>query len=562
MTSETQNSLLAFALCFGILFGFNYITDRNSNKNANVKTTTTEMVAPAAQGPLLKRTDALKQTSRVPFQNGCLAGSINLTGAKIDDVSLTQYKETTDHQSPPVRWMNPQQTAEAFYAQVVWTSDGGACPCPTAATTWSLAGSSPKALTPSTPITLVWSNSIGVVFERTISMDEGYLLTFSDKIMNLSGQDLAFSPICELWRAQSALTERVSTVHEGGIAYCDDHLTELTFAKLNKSKSLSKNFSNGWLGFTDKYWLSAWVNINNQDATATIRSLQDKFLCRVQESSTTLKAGETLEVKHSLFTGAKSLDVLDQYADQGIKKLDLSVDFGWLYFLTKPLYYLLKWLGTLLHSIAWALVVMTILSKALTYPLARSSFRSMNKMKAFQPKLEQLKRRYGDDKMRLNEELLKLYKKEQINPASSMWPMFIQIPIFFCLYKVFSIGLEMRHAPLALWIHDLSAPDPTTVFNLFGLIPWNPPAMLQIGALPLLMCATMLLQQILTPQPMDKNQKVMMFLMPVFFLVMFSSCPSGLILYWTLSNLLSIVQQMAMMRKENKPGQTAIKRES
>lgn len=548
MTSEAKNAVVAFALCFVILFTFNtFLGPKTSVSRAAASVEAEEPVV--AEMPL-SREDALAREQRVPFHNGLISGSINLAGAKVDDLSLVNYRQTTDPLSPPVILLNPQQTEEGYYAQVIWKNSvevaAAPCECPTSQTVWSLKGGSPSCLTPTSPIVLVWSNSKGVVFERTIALDKQYVLTFTDRISNMSGEVLQLSSACELWRVKTPQAERASSVHEGGIAYLDGKIHELTFRKLSSHKTLFKDFKEGWVGFTDKYWFTSFVGATN--STTVLRSFTDKFLCQVNEAPRLIKAGQTLEVSHRLFAGAKSLDVLDGYAAQGIKKLDLAVDFGWLYFLTKPLYYLLKILGGWLGNMALAVLVMTLLSKAVTYPLATSSYRSMAKMKELQPKMDLIKKRYGDDKTRMNMEIMKLYKKAEFNPLSSIVPMFIQVPIFFCLYKVFSIGLEMRHAPLALWIHDLSAPDPTTVFNLFGLIPWTPPSFLQIGLLPLIMGGTMLLQQALAPQAGDATQRKMMYFMPILFLFMFASFPSGLVLYWTVNNILSIIQQFVMGR--------------
>lgn len=552
MTSDTKNAVVAFVLCSAVLFGFNYFVGPKTP--VEQPSGQAETLAPLPSAAPVDRGVALAQDQRVTFHNDWVSGSINLAGAKVDDLSLTKYKQTTEPKSPPVTLLNPQTTADAYFAQLLWKNSSEMavtpCECPTSQTVWSLAGDSPACLTPTSPVTLVWSNTKGVVFERKITLDAHYMLTFTDKISNMSGGDVQLASSCELWRAKTPQTGQVSSVHEGGIAYLDDKLQDITFRKLNNKKTILKDFREGWAGFTDKYWFASFVGGTN--STAVIRSFPDKFLCQVNEAPCLIKAGQTLEVSHRLFAGAKSLDVLDAYAAKGIKKLDLAVDFGWLYFLTKPLYYLLRFLGNFLGNWALAIVVMTLLSKAVTYPMASSSYRSMAKMKALQPKMEQLKKRYGDDKTKLNMELMKLYKKEQFNPMSSIVPMFIQIPIFYCLYKVFAIGLEMRHAPLALWIHDLSAPDPTSLFNLFGLIPWTPPSFLQIGLLPLIMGGTMLLQQVLAPQTGDASQRKMMFFMPLIFLFMFASFPSGLVLYWTLNNILSIIQQFVMERT-NRP---------
>jgi YidC/Oxa1 family membrane protein insertase len=376
----------------------------------------------------------------------------------------------------------------------------------------------------------------------------------TDRVTNNSPHEVHLSQRSEIARRnrdQSSKAAASSSVHEGGIGCFDKSLKEISFDKLENGDSVNCTASNGWAGFTDKYWLTSFVIKDTSSVKVNIVKDLALLKCSAVTGDISVKPGESIEYKNLIFAGAKELGVLEKYEKAyGISKFDLAVDFGWLYFLTKPLFYLLHLLFSLLGNMALAIVLLTVLSKIVLFPFAKKSHLSMARMKDLQPKLERLKQLYGDDKVRMNEEMLRLYRSEKINPVSGCLPLLAQMPIFFCLYKVFSVSIEMRHAPLFFWIKDLSAPDPSSLFNLFGLIHWIPPHFLQIGVLPILMGATMFWQQKLSPQPADSSQAKMMYLMPVIFLFMFAAFPAGLVLYWTVSNVLAIAQQMFMMRKK------------
>lgn len=553
--SETKNIVLTFAICFVVLFGFNYFSGirqaQEIEQDLKIANYFNQDSTPQKFEKILSREDILRQNPRLPFQNKDIKGSINLKGAKIDDLLLVNYKKTTDEKSGFVELLNPLNSENPYYAQILWINEAqkeenSAIEYPNENTLWSLAKDSPLTLTPETPVTLTWSNSIGIVFERTFSMDKLYMLFITDRIFNKSEKNLKIIPFCEIIHAPKNLTSRSSSVHEGGIGYFDNTLKEITFSQLKKGKNIEEKILEGWMGFTDKYWLTSFILKNPYESKVVLNESKGFSHCSITGKTLSLNAHESLEHKNMFFAGAKVLKYLDQYKMQGIKKFDLAVDFGWFYFLTKPLFYVMQFFNNLLGNLALAIVFLTLLSKIISFPMAKSSYKSMARMKEMQPKIEILKQRYGNDKVKVNEEMMRLYKKEKINPVSGCLPMLIQMPIFFCLYKVFSISIEMRHAPLAFWIKDLSAPDPTSLFNLFGLIPWTPPTFLQIGILPLIMGGTMFLQQKLTPQPSDPTQAKMMYLMPLIFLFMFSSFPAGLVLYWTISNILSIIQQLCL----------------
>lgn len=558
--SETKNALVAFGLCFAILYGFSWFTD--IKRAQEIPTDVTSEIAAHANttvqeaSPKLSRSDALALSSRVPVENAHVKGSLNLKGARLDDLSLTDYKETTDPESGFVELLNPDGSASPYYAEVEWSCKG-AVEMPNETTVWSVAPGSNATLTPTTPVTLTWTNPQGVTFERAFSIDDLSMVFVTDRIHNPTDKALTVTPSCVLVKAQRT-EKRTTSVHEGAVGLlgetprdaADGTLKELAFEKLRKGKVLNGVLSEGWVGFTDKYWLTSFVFKNSFVSHVTVQGDENTSRCLVTGPELTIDARGDLEFKNMLFAGAKVLKTLDHYKAQGVKKFDLSVDFGWLYLLTKPVFYLLQFLYSALGNLAVAIVLLTILSKAALFPMAQSSFRSMQRIKELQPKMELIKRQFGKDRLRMNQELALLYRREKISPMAGFLPLLIQLPIFFCLYKVFAISIEMRHAPLGGWIRDLSAPDPTSLFNLFGLLPWTPPAFLQIGVLPLIMGGTMVLQQKLSPQPTDPAQAKMMYIMPLIFLFMFSSFPSGLVLYWTVSNILSILQQALLLRKK------------
>lgn len=553
--SDDKRMLVMLVLSCLVLWGFNLFMGSNQKNQID------QHAAAAAQyvnqmqkteAPKdMPRESALSASQRIPLHSGKLRGSINLKGAKVDDLILLDYPQTTSKDSSPVVLLSPKETKEYYYAQTRWASPTAELALPDENTPW-VAVNPNIALTPQTPVTVRWASPAGVVFERTFAIDERYMITIFDRVLNHSGQPIQIAAERSIVRCAPEKKRTTTSVHEGGIGYFGDGLKEVRYDKLLKGTQVEKTATNGWAGFTDKYWLTAFVIKDTAPAQVRMRAHENHMECTVQSALITLADSKNTEYRSLFFAGAKVLKDLDSYAaTHQIEKFDLAVDFGWFYFLTKPLFYLLQIFHKLFHNLGVAIIVLTILTKIISYPLAKSSYVSMARMKEVQPKVDLLKKRYGDDKVKMNEEMLKLYRKHKISPASGCLPLLLQMPIFFCLYKVFTISIEMRHAPFALWIRDLSAPDPTNIFTLFGLLPWSPPSMLQIGILPLIMGASMLLQQKLTPQPADPMQAKMAYIMPLVFLFMFASFPAGLVLYWTVSNILSIGQQI-MMRKNSK----------
>ena len=369
--------------------------------------------------------------------------------------------------------------------------------------------------------------------------------------MNNGSEEIKLQPFGRVTRVGTPQTSGYYILHEGAIGVVEDRLKEFDYSKLTKEKEVIQASKGGWVGFTDKYWLVALVPDQNLSVQTRFSGTEaEMYRAEINNGEHILKPGTSLDYKQHLFSGAKVLRLLDAYEEkQGFKRFDLAVDFGWFYFVTKPLFYVLEFLHQLLGNLGVAILILTVFVKILFYPLANKSFNSMARMKIMQPQMEKIKQKYANDKMRMNQELMELYKREKINPMSGCLPMLIQAPIFFCLYKVFFVTIEMRHAPFFGWIHDLSAPDPTSFFNLFGLLPWDAPSFLVIGALPLLMGATMILQQRLNPQPVDATQAKIMLIMPLMFTYLFASFPAGLVIYWAWSNILSIAQQMLITHR-------------
>ncbi len=555
--SEQRNLVLAVGLSLAILIGFNYFYERPkvtelSHQVEVEKTQQNKQVLSAKQPKELisqvekiARPEAINATSRVVISTPKLRGSINLEGGRLDDLTLVGYHETTNSNSPEITLLNPNNAADSYFVDFGWEGEGR---LPDANSLWKLDTSKKVStqLTSSQPITIYWENGMGLRFERTFSVDEDYLFSISDRVINNNQNEFKLSSTAQITRIGTPKTSGYYILHEGAIGVIEGRLKEFDYQKLTKEKNIEQVTTGGWIGFTDKYWLVALIP--DQKTAVQTRFKGDQvheiYSSEFVSPEQTLKPGQSVEVKQSVFAGAKILRLLDAYeTNLGIDRFDLAVDFGWFYFLTKPLFYVLEFLHQLFGNLGVAILILTVFVKLLFYPLANKSFKSMARMKAMQPKMEALKQRYGNDKVRMNQELMELYRKEKINPMSGCLPMLIQAPIFFCLYKVFFVTIEMRHAPFFWWIHDLSAPDPTSVFNLFGLLPFAAPSFLMIGAWPLIMGATMVLQQRMNPQPADPAQAKVMMIMPIMFTYLFASFPAGLVIYWAWSNILTIAQQ-------------------
>jgi YidC/Oxa1 family membrane protein insertase len=518
--------------------------------------------APVAGQPEhpLSRAEALAKSQRIEFDTQQIRGSIALTGGRIDDVALKRYHETVDPNSPFIELLSPSGSPHPFYAEFGWLAGSGtAVKVPTSETVWRQQGAG--SLGVGQPVTLVWDNGEGLQFRRTIAIDERYLFSIRDEVVNRAEAPVTLSPYALISRHGTPPTLGYYILHEGLIGVLGDQgLQEVTYKSIDEKKRMTFKVSNAWLGITDKYWAATLLpdvsaQLQAEFAAGTIGSVstyQTDYLLDPQ----TIAPGTTGSAETRLFAGAKEVSVVDGYEKAlHLNRFELLIDWGWFYFITKPMFKLIHYFYQLVGNFGVAILIVTVLVKLLFFPLANKSYASMAKMKALQPQMQAVRERYPDDKVKQQQEMMELYKKEKINPLAGCLPIIIQIPVFFSLYKVLFVTLEMRHAPFFGWIRDLSAPDPTTVFNLFGLIPWDPSHLpmlgpfLMIGAWPLVMGFTMWLQMKLNPAPPDPTQKMMMDWMPVIFTFMLANFSAGLVIYWAWNNLLSVIQQSIIMRK-------------
>lgn len=507
--------------------------------------------ARTAPAPSVTRQERLKASARIPIQSPSLTGSINLRGLRIDDVTLKNYNMTVDEDSPPVTLLSPAGGKDSYFAEFGWLSGANTMALPEANTQWQ---TQDRELGDGQSVRAFWENGQGVRFERTISLDDNYMFTVEQRVVNTTGEALTLYPYGLISRNFDDTGEHFFILHEGPLGVFNQGLEEVSYSSLRDDGQIDFKQSKGWLGITDKYWLAALVPDKNLtfNAKMTYRNEQNRNLYQVDYTGAgvTIAAGETASMTHRFFAGAKKVKLLDQYSlHYNIPLFDRAVDFGWLYFMTKPFFFALDFFNNYLGNFGLAIMALTICIKLLLFPLANKSYKAMSQLKLLMPKIQEIKERHGDDKMAMNQAIMKLYQEEKVNPASGCLPILIQIPIFFALYKVLFVTIEMRHADFYGWVNDLSAPDPTTVFNLFGLIPWDPPSFLMIGAWPLIMCGTMILQQKLNPKPNDPTQAMVMQWLPFIFLFLFASFPAGLVIYWAWNNSLSIAQQWVIMKR-------------
>nr|HRQ82212.1 membrane protein insertase YidC [Azospirillaceae bacterium] len=509
------------------------------------------LAAVADRAALLKQ--QAESGQRVRIDTPSLHGSINLVGGRLDDLTLALYRETTDPKSPEIVLFAPANTAQGYYADFGWVAESGGVKVPGPDARWT----APQGATlkPDQPVTLTWDNGAGLVFERTFAVDKDYMFTVTQRARNASGETVRLIPYGLTARHGTPHTAGYYILHEGPLGVFDGKLDEQKYADLKSKGTVSRQSTGGWIGITDKYWLAALLPDQNQPFTGrfvhSTRGLEDRYQVDVMGAAAEVAPQAATEQTIRLFAGAKQVRLLDAYSDAlGVKNFDLAIDFGWFYFLTKPFFYALDFIAAAVGNFGVAILLFTVVVKAVFFPLANKSYVSMSQMKKLGPQIQVIRERFADDKMRQNQELMALYKREKVNPVSGCLPILIQIPVFFALYKVLFVTIEMRHAPFFGWIHDLSAPDPTTIFNLFGLIPWSPPAFLMLGVWPIIMGVTMWAQMKLNPTPPDPIQQKIFGFMPFVFTFMLASFPAGLVIYWAWNNLLSIIQQYVIMRKQ------------
>ena len=503
---------------------------------------------------------AAAEADRIEVTSPTLHGSISLVGGRIDDLTLAQYRETLKKDSPEVVLLSPTGSDASYFAEFGWLGDAGVS-VPTAKTRWQADGT---ALTPETPLTLRWDNSQGLGFEKKLSLDKEYLFTFATTVTNNSDKAVTLYPYGRIQRSYNeSKTEHFAILHEGPLAVFNNTLTDVNYEELREDGAHKTEGTRGWLGFTDKYWLTAMVPDKGFSFDATMKLLPSpgvdaeteaaNYQVDYRAEAVVIEPGQKITLTNHLFAGAKKVSVLDDYRDRlGFPLFDRAVDFGMLYFLTKPIFTLLDGLYGVVGNFGVAILILTVIIKGVMFPLANKSYTAMSQMKILMPKIKDIQTRHKEDKLKMNTEIMELYKREKVNPMSGCLPILIQIPVFFALYKVLFVTIEMRHAPFFGWIKDLSAPDPTNIFTLFGLVDWSAPSFLHLGVWPIIMCATMVIQQRLNPKPTDEMQAKVMAWMPYMFLFLFAGFPAGLVVYWAWNNTLSIMQQRYIQWKLEK----------
>ncbi|NHF73805.1 membrane protein insertase YidC [Paracoccus xiamenensis] len=544
--------------------------------------------APVATGPQ----DPSASAARVNIQSDSLSGSISLAGGRVDDLLLTKYRETLEANSPYVRLLTPTDSnfvettetgssvapggaletvvSKPYYAVYGWSPAAGTDPAavPNASTVWQL--ETGEMLTPSTPVTLRWDNGQGQIFRRTFAMDDKYLFTVTQSVENTAGTPFAAAPYGIIARHGQPDTQNYFVLHEGAVAMTDGELFESKYKNLTKLDPVEREgraevvdvAENGWIGFTDKYWMTTLAPKPGQPFTAVAKYTDgaDIYQTETRFPVVTVAPGASASSESYLFAGAKEWETIRGYEESpGIQRFVDSIDWGWFYFLTKPIFRVLHWLNAMIGNMGWSIIALTFILKAIVFPLARKSYVSMARMRELQPEMEAIKERTGEDRQKYQQEVMALYKREKVNPAAGCLPILIQIPIFFSLYKVIFVTLELRQAPWLGWIRDLSAPDPSSILNLFGLLPWDVPArdsmlgILSLSLMAIILGISMWMQQKLNPAPTDPAQKMIFAWMPWIFMFMLGGFASGLVLYWITNNVITIGQQYAIMSMHGHP---------
>ena len=565
MNPDTRNLIAAICLSMSVLIGYQILfgepTQQNVKKEQQLVDKNNEPSIELPKDNNTSLTEVTKKTrniDRINIINDELQGSISLLGARIDDLVLKKYRKTLDPESDQIRFLKKIDEREPFFIQFGWSSPNKN-KVPNGNTVWK---GSKSSLDPNNPVTLTWNNGEGLKFSQIISIDDNYMIKVIQKVKNETNNSVNLYPYGLIRRSGEPKTTDFFVLHEGPLGVFDGSLKEHSYSDLKetgqKGMSIKTEENGGWIGITDKYWMAALIPDQNTNSNFTFRyvnnsaSYQTDFLGELSK----IPANGEIEIVSRVFSGAKKLNLLDKYEeDLKIKNFDLAIDFGWFYFLTKPFFYALSWANNILGNFGLAILAITVVVKIIFFPLANKSYKSMARMRVLTPQLQLLRERFGNDRQKMNMEMMALYKREKVNPAAGCLPILVQIPVFFALYKVLFVSIEMRQAPFFGWIKDLSALDPTSIFNLFGLLPYSTdflPDFLNLGIWPLLMGATMVLQQRLNPKPPDPVQAQIFAWMPVVFTFLLATFPAGLVIYWTWNNLLSIAQQWIITRKINK----------
>ena len=565
MNPETRNLVAAISLSMAVLIGYqllfvdpkkdqiiqeNVVNNLSDNSNIPIPSNDNSLTVTSEDG----KTENFKNVPRVLLNSNETSGSISLKGARIDDITLTQYRETLDADSSLINLLLKSNEKNPYFIEHGWSSPDG-LKVPNGKALWK---SSKNLLSPDTSITLSWDNGEGIIFYQDISVDDTFMFTINQRVKNNTNNAVTLYPYGLIRRTGEPETTKFFVLHEGPLGVFDGTLSEKSYEDLAESGQKGINIkpveSGGWTGLTDKYWMTALLPDQNEKYSFTYRYLnssggqyQTDFLGKAVK----IQAKSEGNFLSRTFAGAKRLALFDDYEERfNVKHFDLAIDFGWFYFLTKPFFYALSWANDYLGNFGLAILAITVLVKIVFFPLANKSYKSMAKMRNLSPEIQKLRERVGDDRQKLNQEMMNLYKKEKVNPAAGCLPILVQIPVFFALYKVLFVSIEMRQTPFFGWIKDLSVQDPTSILNLFGLLPYSTsifPDFLNLGIWPLLMGVTMFLQQRLNPTPPDPIQAKIFAWMPVAFTFLLATFPAGLVIYWTWNNLLSICQQWLIM---------------
>ncbi|MFQ5972824.1 MAG: membrane protein insertase YidC [Alphaproteobacteria bacterium] len=568
---EQRNLILAIVASLIILLGWQFLfvepqerqrqaqLERQQQREQAVQTPAPEGLdpslpapetAPGIPGAVRARPEVLAEAERVVIRSPQLRGSVNLVGGRIDDLVLTRYRETVNPASPEIVLLSPSGAVDPYYAEFGWI-DADNKTYGVRGARWTTQG---KSLSPGVPLEMSWQSEAGLSFTRTIEVDDNFMFTVTQRVENLGDEAVQLYPFGRIIRFNTPDTLGFYILHEGPIGVLDGTLKEVDYDDLRDDGPVVTETTGGWIGITDKYWLTALVPDQKEAATTrfthTSANGTDRYQADFRGEAKRLEPGASVEVTNRLFAGAKRVQILDTYRDRfGIDRFDMAIDFGWFFFLTKPLLGVLIFFAEALGNFGLSILALTVIIKLIFFPLANKSYKSMSRMKALQPKITEIKENFGEDRQKMQQEMMALYKREKVNPVSGCLPMVIQIPVFFALYKVLFVSIEMRQAPFYGWIKDLSLQDPTSVFNLFGLIPWDPPSFLILGAWPLIMGISMFLQQKLNPAPADPVQAKVFLLMPVVFTIFLARFPAGLVIYWAWNNILSMAQQYVIMRR-------------
>ncbi len=553
---DTKNVIAAISLSaaviilYSLFFAPPVVDQKNISNDINTSSQNSLSDAPslAQDEKIIKisRDEALEENERILFENDKIKGSISLLGSSIDDLTFKNYTNTLNGDDNVVL-LNPKQSENGYYVETGWATTDKNIDLPNSKTLWEIEGN--KKLTPNSSVKLIWKNNQNIKFTKEISIDNQYLFEIKQTIENKSDKTYNFYPYGQIIRNIAPEVTNFYILHEGLIGVFDDQLVEEDYDDIEEKK-YSINADTGWLGITDKYWIASLIPENGKSFRSDF-DYKNKFRANfIETDATEIGANEIKTNSIRAIVAAKEVNVIDGYAEtENISKFDLAIDWGWFYFIVKPLFFAIQYFFNLAGNFGIAIIMITACIRLVFFPLANYSFKSMAKMKVLQPEMTRLKELHKEDKMKLQQEMMALYKREKVNPISGCLPIFIQIPFFFAIYKVLFVTIEMRHQPFFGWIKDLSERDPTSIFNLFGLIPWDPPSFLLIGVWPCLMGVSMWMQQKLNPTPPDPVQAKIFMFFPLFLTVILAPFPAGLVIYWTINNILTMAQQYIIIKR-------------